>query len=105
MSGWQEWSRLEISPLPSAIRAPCRKCSLSSSATRCLEDPAILGSIIESVGKVSCGPAFGRSLRMSCTIASNNIPAPQLRESVNKAVREGIGERSGDWKVDIYQAP
>jgi hypothetical protein len=42
---------------------------------------------------------------MSCTIASNNIPAPQLRESVNKAVREGIGERSGDWKVDIYQAP
>jgi len=41
---------------------------------------------------------------MSCTIVRNNISAPQLRASTSDAVREGIGERSGDWKVDIYQA-
>jgi hypothetical protein len=42
---------------------------------------------------------------MSCTIVRNNISAPQLRASTSGAVREGIGERSGDWQVDIYQAP
>lgn len=42
---------------------------------------------------------------MSCTIVTNNISTPQLRASASKAVCEGIGERSGDWRVDIYQAP
>jgi hypothetical protein len=42
---------------------------------------------------------------MSCTIVSNNIPSPDLRESVSEAVRAGIGERSGKWQVVVYQAP
>jgi hypothetical protein len=42
---------------------------------------------------------------MSCTIVSNNIVTPQLRDSVSQAVREGSGDTSGDWKVVIYQAP
>jgi hypothetical protein len=42
---------------------------------------------------------------MSCTIASNNISCPELRKSVSEAVRDGIGERSGEWNVVIYQAP
>ena len=42
---------------------------------------------------------------MSCTIASNNIPSPQLREAVSKAVCDAIGQRPGDWFVAVYQAP
>lgn len=42
---------------------------------------------------------------MPSTIVSNNIPSPELREAVNKAVREGIGDRLGEWKVIVYQAP
>jgi len=42
---------------------------------------------------------------MPCTIASNNIPSPELREAVSEAVRAGIGERPGEWRVVIYQAP
>jgi hypothetical protein len=42
---------------------------------------------------------------MSCTIASNNIRSPELREAVSKAVRDGIGERLGEWNVVVYQAP
>jgi hypothetical protein len=42
---------------------------------------------------------------MSCTIASNNIPFADLRETVNNAVRDGIGERLGAWNVVVYQAP
>ena len=42
---------------------------------------------------------------MACTIVSNNIPSPHLRDSVSKAIREGIGERAGNWKITAYQAP
>jgi hypothetical protein len=40
---------------------------------------------------------------MSCTIVSNNILSPEVRESVNKAIRNGIGERVGEWSVVVYQ--
>jgi hypothetical protein len=42
---------------------------------------------------------------MSCTIVSNNISAPELREAVSEAVRNGIGERAGGWNAVVYQAP
>jgi hypothetical protein len=42
---------------------------------------------------------------MSCTIASNNISSPQLREDVSKAVCDGIGDRPGQWSAVVYQAP
>ena len=42
---------------------------------------------------------------MPCTIASNNIPAPELREAVSKAIRDAVGERPGKWTVIVYQAP
>ncbi len=42
---------------------------------------------------------------MSCTIASNNVSSPQLREDVSKAVRDGIGDRPEEWSAVIYQAP
>jgi hypothetical protein len=42
---------------------------------------------------------------MSCTIVSNNIPSPEVRDAVSKAVCEGIGERLGEWSVVVYQAP
>ena len=42
---------------------------------------------------------------MSCTIVSNNILSPEVRESVNTAIRNGIGERGGEWNVVVYQAP
>ena len=41
---------------------------------------------------------------MACTIVSNNIASPQLRESISNAVIDGIGERSGNWKITVYQA-
>ncbi len=41
---------------------------------------------------------------MSCTIVSNNILSPEVRESVNTAIRNGIGERVGEWNVVVYQA-
>ena len=41
---------------------------------------------------------------MACMIVSNNIPSPEAREAVNTAIRGGIGERDGDWKVVVYQA-
>jgi hypothetical protein len=41
---------------------------------------------------------------MSCTIASNNISSPELRTAVSEAIRDGIGERPGDWNVVVYQA-
>jgi hypothetical protein len=41
---------------------------------------------------------------MSCTIVSNNIPFPDLRNAANEAVRAGIGERLGEWNVAVYQA-
>ena len=44
-------------------------------------------------------------LNMTCTIASNNIADPQFRESVNRAITEGVGDRSGDWRVVVYKAP
>ena len=42
---------------------------------------------------------------MSCTVVSNNIPSAELREAVSRAVRDGIGERAGEWNVVVYQAP
>jgi hypothetical protein len=42
---------------------------------------------------------------MACKIASNNIQSPELRDTVNKAVSDGIGAREGEWSVVIYQAP
>ena len=42
---------------------------------------------------------------MSCTIVSNNISSPELRKAVSEAVCDGIGERSGEWNVVVYQAP
>jgi hypothetical protein len=42
---------------------------------------------------------------MSCTIVSNNIPPLEIRKAVNKAVRDGIGDRLGEWNVVVYQAP
>jgi hypothetical protein len=42
---------------------------------------------------------------MPCTIVSNNIAAPQLREEVSKAICDAIGERPGGWSVVVYQAP
>jgi hypothetical protein len=44
-------------------------------------------------------------MAVSCTIQSNNIVSPALRELVGRAVCEAIGERPGEWKVTIYQAP
>ena len=41
---------------------------------------------------------------MACTIVSNNIASPQLRESISNAVIDGIGERSGNWNITVYQA-
>jgi hypothetical protein len=41
---------------------------------------------------------------MSCTIVSNNILSPEVRESVNTAIRNGIGDRVGEWNVVVYQA-
>lgn len=40
---------------------------------------------------------------MSCRIVSNNISSPEVRESVNTAIRNGIGERVGEWSVVVYQ--
>ncbi len=40
-----------------------------------------------------------------CSIISNNIPSPELRDAVSKAVCDGIGERRGGWNVIVYQAP
>jgi hypothetical protein len=42
---------------------------------------------------------------MSCTIVSNNISSPEVRKAVSEAVRDGIGERAGEWNVVVYQAP
>ena len=42
---------------------------------------------------------------MSCTIVSNNIPSPEVRKAVSQAISNGIGGRSGEWKVIVYQAP
>ena len=42
---------------------------------------------------------------MPCTIVSNNIPSAELREAVSEAVRDGIGERPGEWNIVVYQAP
>ena len=42
---------------------------------------------------------------MPCTIISNNIPSAELREAVSEAVRDGIGERPGEWNIVVYQAP
>jgi hypothetical protein len=42
---------------------------------------------------------------MSCTIVSNNISAPEVRDAVSKTVRDGIGQRLGEWKVVVYQPP
>jgi hypothetical protein len=42
---------------------------------------------------------------MFCTIASNNISCPELRKTVSDAIRDGIGDRFGEWNVVVYQAP
>lgn len=42
---------------------------------------------------------------MSCTIVSNNISALEVREAVSKTVRDGIGQRLGEWNVVVYQPP
>ena len=42
---------------------------------------------------------------MPCTIISNNIYLPEKREAVNAAIRAGIGERTGDWRVVVYEPP
>jgi hypothetical protein len=42
---------------------------------------------------------------VSCAIVSNNISDSELRDALNNAVRNGIGERLGNWNVVIYQAP
>ncbi len=41
---------------------------------------------------------------MSVTIFSNDIPIPELRESIGKAVLDGIGQRPDNeqWRVYIY---
>jgi hypothetical protein len=41
---------------------------------------------------------------MSCSVISNNISSPELRDAVSKAVCDGIGERGGEWNVVVYQA-
>ena len=42
---------------------------------------------------------------MACNIVFNNIPPPELQKAICKAIRDGIGERQGDWNVVVYQAP
>ena len=42
---------------------------------------------------------------MSCRIISNNVSNPELRDALEKAACNGIGERLGNWSVVIYQAP
>ena len=44
------------------------------------------------------------NFRMSCTIVSNNISSEEKRKAVSDAVREGIGDRLGEWSVIVYQA-
>ena len=41
---------------------------------------------------------------MPCAIVSNNIQSQEIREAVNEAVRDGVGERAGEWKAVVYQA-
>ncbi|HEX3377459.1 MAG TPA: hypothetical protein VHS29_11400 [Candidatus Acidoferrales bacterium] len=41
---------------------------------------------------------------MACTIISNNIESPDQREAVSEAIRDGIGEKAGDWEAVVYQA-
>ncbi len=41
---------------------------------------------------------------MACTIISNNIESPDQRDAVSEAIRDGIGEKAGDWEVVVYQA-
>ena len=44
-------------------------------------------------------------MKVPCTIVSNNVPFPELRDAVSEAIRAGIGERLGKWNVVVYQAP
>jgi hypothetical protein len=46
-----------------------------------------------------------RISRMPYSIVSNNIPSPVIQNAVSDAVRDGIGERPGEWNVEVYQAP
>jgi hypothetical protein len=39
-----------------------------------------------------------------CTIISNNIESPDQRNAVSEAIRDGIGEKPGEWEVIVYQA-
>jgi hypothetical protein len=41
---------------------------------------------------------------VACTIISNNIESPDQREAISEAVRDGIGEKPGDWEAIVYQA-
>jgi hypothetical protein len=42
---------------------------------------------------------------LSCAIVSNNVSDPEIRDALDQAARNGVGERLGDWNVVIYQAP
>jgi hypothetical protein len=37
-------------------------------------------------------------------IFSNDIPVATVRDQVSKAVREAIGDRPGDWEVEIHSS-
>lgn len=41
---------------------------------------------------------------MPCTVVSNNISFPEMRDALSDSVRAGIGETPGEWNVVIYQA-
>jgi hypothetical protein len=45
-----------------------------------------------------------RGVAVACTIISNNIESPDQRDAVSGAIREGIGEKPGEWEVIVYQA-
>ncbi len=37
-------------------------------------------------------------------VFSNDIPIPELRDKVSEAVKEAIGDRPGDWEVEIHSS-
>ena len=45
-----------------------------------------------------------RGRTVACTIISNNIESPDQRDAVSAAIRDGIGEKPGNWEVIVYQA-
>jgi hypothetical protein len=71
-----------------------------------LPEPSVLKGTKKGRCKTTVGddPFAGGTVRMPCTIVSNNIASPHVRENVSKAICDAIGDRLGEWSVVVYQA-